>query len=421
MVRKEILVSTRNGVTRVALLEGGVPMEVYIEPTSEFCLVGSIFKGRVENVLPGIEAAFVDIGMGRNAFLYVNDVLPPAGVNGRRAGIRELVRPGQEIVVQVAKDPLGTKGARVTMRVNLPGRYTVLMPSVNHIGVSRRIEKEAERESLKKVVNEARLPGMGVIVRTAARGTPEEALKDDVQNLQRLWEEIHNRAADAPAPSLLYRECALLPRIIRDLFTEEVERLVVDNRADHARVMNELSRLAEGLGGRVFLDESDDLLDRYGVTQEVNKALQRRVWLKCGGHLVFDQAEALTVVDVNTGKYTGRVDLEDTVYKTNLDAAVEIARQLRLRNLGGIVIIDFIDMSHENHRAKVLDVLADEIKKDRRRTHILGLTKLGLVELTRKKVHPSLGETLLTTCPTCHGLGKVWADRFNNGSGANGE
>ncbi|MDI6710561.1 MAG: Rne/Rng family ribonuclease [Thermoanaerobacterales bacterium] len=410
MIRKEIVVCTCDGVTRVALLEDGVPVEIYIEPVTEFCMVGSIFKGKVDNVLPGIEAAFVDVGMGRNAFLYVNDVLPPPGVNGRRAGIRELLRPGQEIVVQVAKDPLGSKGPRVTMRVNLPGRYTVLMPTVNHVGVSRRIEDEAERECFKRVVNEARPPGMGVIVRTAAQGAPEEALKEDVANLVRLWREIQARAQKAAAPSLLYQECALLPRVIRDLFTEEVERLVVSNRADHARVMNEVVQFDKKLISRVFLDERDDLMDRYGVTQEIEKALQRRIWLKCGGYLIFDQAEALTVIDVNTGKYTGRTDLEDTVYKTNLDAAVEIARQLRLRNLGGIIIIDFIDMSHESHRAKVLEVFAEEIKKDRRRTHILGLTRLGLVELTRKKVHPSLAETLLTVCPTCHGLGKVAAD-----------
>jgi len=396
----------------VALLEDGVPVEIYIEPVAEFCMVGSIFKGRVENVLPGIEAAFVDVGMGRNAFLYVNDVLPPPGVNGRRAGIRELLRPGQEIVVQVAKDPLGGKGPRVTMRVNLPGRYTVLMTTVNHVGVSRRIEDEAERESLKRVVNEVRPPGMGVIVRTASQGASEEALKEDVTNLHRLWQEIQARARETAAPALLYQECALLPRVIRDLFTEEVERLVVSNRADHVRVLQEVAQFDKRLSSRVFLEERDDLMDRYGVTQEIEKALQRRIWLKCGGYLIFDQAEALTVIDVNTGKYTGRTDLEDTVYKTNLDAAVEIARQLRLRNLGGIIIIDFIDMSHETHRAKVLEVFAEEIKKDRRRTHILGLTRLGLVELTRKKVHPSLAETLLTACPTCHGLGKVPAAQF---------
>jgi ribonuclease G len=408
MVRKEIIVSTRDNVTRVALLENRVPMEVYIEPDEEICLVGSIFKGQVENVLPGIEAAFVNVGLERNAFLYVNDVLPPTSRSGQNAPeIRELLHPGQEVIVQVAKDPLGNKGPRVTTRVNLPGHYTVLMPMVNHVGISRRIEDEAERERLREIAQRVRPDGMGVIVRTAARGASEEALRDDLSILEKLWKDVQKREQSTTAPALLYRECGLLPRIIRDLFTEEVERLVLDSFAAYARALTILDTVNPQLKNRVFWDDQPDIFDIYNVNQEVNKALQRKIWLRCGGYLIFDQAEALTVIDVNTGRYTGRVDLEDTVFKTNLDAAVEIARQLRLRNLGGIIIIDFIDMNRDDHRNRVLEVLAEEIKRDRRRTHIMGLTRLGLVELTRKKVHPSLSELLLTTCPHCGGTGKV--------------
>jgi len=412
VLKREIIVSTRDNATRVALLENRVPMEVYIEPDEEICLVGSIFKGVVENVLPGIEAAFVNVGLDRNAFLYVNDVLPQsARADQSAAGIRDLLHPGQEVIVQVAKDPLGNKGPRVTMRVNLPGHYTVLMPTVNHVGISRRIEDESERERLREVVHRARPEGMGAIVRTAARGIAAEVLADDIRELEKLWRDIQKREADAAAPSLLYRECGLLPRIIRDLFTEEIERLVLDSFTSYARALTILDTVNPQLKSRVFWEDKPDIFEAYNVNQEINKALQRKTWLRCGGYLIFDQAEALTVIDVNTGRFTGRVDLEDTVYKTNLEAAVEIARQLRLRNLGGIIIIDFIDMSHEEHRNRILEVLGEEIKKDRRRTHIMGLTRLGLVELTRKKVHPSLAELLLTNCPQCGGTGKIQGQR----------
>ncbi len=408
-MRREIIISARNEMTRVALLENRVPMEVYFETDQEICLVGSIFKGRVENVLPGIEAAFVDVGIGRNAFLYVNDVLSDR--SGRARSIREMLRPGEEIIVQVAKDPLGNKGPRVTMRVNLPGRFSVLMPTVNHVGVSRRIEQEEERERLKEAVMNLRPPGMGVIVRTAARNVPDETLGEDLRMLHELWQDIQKRAAISSAPALLYRECGLLPRIIRDMFTEEVDRMVLDSSMAFKQVHTLLDTINPALRDRVYLEEKADIFEDYNVNQEINKALQRRVWLRCGGYLIFDQAEALTVIDVNTGKFTGRTDLEDTVFKTNMDAAVEIARQLRLRNLGGIIIIDFIDMASEEHQAKILDVLTEEIKKDRRRTHVMGLTRLGLVELTRKKVHPSLGELLLTKCTCCNGTGRVPIDR----------
>ncbi|MBO8128598.1 MAG: Rne/Rng family ribonuclease [Peptococcaceae bacterium] len=407
MIKKEIIASMRNETTWVALLENGVPVELYIEPAQEFCLVGSVFKGRVENVLPGIEAAFVDIGLDRNAFLYVNDVLPLQPQGKRHPSIKELIRPGQEIMVQVAKDPLGSKGPRVTMRVNLPGRFTVLMPTVNHLGISRRIEDEEERERLRALINRIKPDGMGIIVRTAARGVDGETLKEDIDLLCSLWRDIQAKASTVSAPSTLYRERSLLARTIRDLFTEEVDRMVVDSEAYHRKVINMLDGVDAGLEKRVVLEKRADLFEYYGVNQEISKALERRVWLRCGGYLIFDQTEALTVIDVNTGKYTGRIDLEDTVFKTNIDAAVEIVRQLRLRNLGGIIIIDFIDMSTEEHRNKVLEVLAEEIKKDRRRTHIMGLTQLGLVELTRKKVHPSLSELLMTTCPRCGGAGRV--------------
>lgn len=406
---KEIIVSSHDDAIKIALLENRVPVEVYMETGEDDRIVGSVFKGKVENVLPGIEAAFVNVGLERNAFLYVDDVVPPDGKKRRSPKIKDLLRPGQEILVQVVKDMFGNKGPRVTMRVNLPGRFTVLMPTVNHIGVSRRIESERDRERLRRIAQRVRPDGMGIIVRTAARGATEDAIRDDVALLSRQWQRIQESAREVPAPALLYREQALLARVLRDLFTDEVERLVVDTPVLQNQVLGLLDSIDPGLKKHVCREERDNLFGFYGVDQEIQKALQRRIWLKSGGYLVFDQAEALTAVDVNTGKYTGRTDLENTVFETNMEAAVEIARQLRLRNIGGIIIVDFIDMVREDHRAQVLETFATEIKKDRRRTYILGLTRLGLVELTRKKVYPSLAEMLLDQCPVCGGTGKVIA------------
>ena len=402
---KEIIISTANGGTRVAVLEDHTPVEVYFEPPGAE-LVGSIFKGRVENVLPGIEAAFVDIGLEKNSFLYVHDAKAVAENQERRFRIKELLKPGQEVVVQVVKGPFGAKGPRVTTQVTIPGRYLVLAPTIQHTGVSRRIGLPAERERLRKLAEELCPEGMGLIVRTAAEGVSDAELKHDLEFLLQEWENIRQKAQE-PGPRLLFRDMELLPRILRDYFTSDVKRLIVDSPALGDQVLAIMDELGPHLKERVHLETGKDLMSMYGIDREVERALKRRVWLKCGGYIVFDQTEALTSIDVNTGKYVGSQSLEETVVKTNLDAAREIARQLRLRNIGGIIIIDFIDMIEEKHRQEVLNVLEEALRRDRVRSHILGITRLGLVEMTRKKTHPSLAEMLLKTCPCCEGTGRV--------------
>ncbi|MDI6631867.1 MAG: Rne/Rng family ribonuclease [Bacillota bacterium] len=406
---REIIISTASGRTRVAVIENHVPVEVYFEPPGAE-LVGSIYKGKVENVLPGIEAAFVNIGLEKNAFLHVHDARAVADGQGRKLGIEELLRPGQEVVVQVVKGPFKTKGPRVTTHVTIPGRYLVLAPMVQHTGVSRRIGLPSERERLRQLVAKLCPPGMGLIVRTAAEGVGEAELEHDLVNLLKLWDEIRAKARE-PGPRLLFRDVELLPRILRDFFTADVARLVVDSPALQVQVLEILDEMEPGLKDRVYLETGRNLMEVYGVEQEVKRALKRRVWLKCGGYIVFDQAEALTVIDVNTGKYVGSQSLEETVVKANIEAAQEIARQLRLRNIGGIIIIDFIDMLEEKHRQEVLDALEEALRQDRVRFHILGITKLGLVELTRKKIYPSLAEMLLKPCPRCEGTGRVQVDK----------
>ena len=401
---KEIIISTRSGRTRVAVIEDHVPVEVYFEPPGTE-LVGSVYKGKVENVLPGIEAAFINIGLERNAFLHVHDARALAE-SSKRVGIEELLQPGQEVVVQVIKGSFKSKGPRVTTQVTIPGRYLVLAPTVQHTGVSRRIGLPSERERLRQLVARLCPSGMGLIVRTAAEGVGEAELEHDLETLLKQWEEICAKARE-PGPRLLFRDVELLPRILRDFFTADVARLVVDSPVLEAQVLKILDGMEPGLKNRVVRETGRNLMAVYGVEQEVKRALKRRVWLKCGGYLVFDQTEALTAIDVNTGKFVGSQNLEETVVKANIEAAYEIARQLRLRNIGGIIIIDFIDMVEEKHRQKVLDALEEALKKDRVRFHILGITKLGLVELTRKKTYPSLAEMLLKSCPRCEGTGCV--------------
>ncbi|HHW44229.1 MAG TPA: Rne/Rng family ribonuclease [Desulfotomaculum sp.] len=411
---KEIVINARDDETRVAVLEDGVLVEMYLERSSTQRLVGNIFRGRVENVLPGMQAAFVDIGLEKNAFLYVEDALPHRSEGAHNhvlgTGITGLLKKGQDVIVQIVKEPIGTKGPRVTTHVTLPGRYVVLMPTMDYIGISRRIDSDGERERLKELASRFKPEGMGLIVRTVAEGVEEEDFAQDVQLLTRLWRKIQHRGSQGPVPNLIHRDLELIQRILRDVFTEDVDRLTVDSRSEYEKIMELLDVSGPRLKCKVVLEERENIFRDYGIEQELEKALKRKVWLKCGGYLVIDQAEALTVVDVNTGKYVGTTNLEDTVLRTNLDAAVEIARQLRLRNIGGIIIVDFIDMQHEDHRRRVIKVLEEEIKKDKTKTNILGITHLGLVEMTRKKVRPSLSETLQRPCPYCEGRGKVLSE-----------
>jgi len=413
-VFKEIIIHAGEEETKVAVLEDDVVMEVYIERSLAQRLVGNIFKGRVENVLPGMQAAFVDIGLEKNAFLYVEDALAPRAWNGNHgeaaANISAILRRGQEIIVQVVKAPIGSKGPRVTTHVTLPGRYLVLMPTMDYIGVSRRISSEKERERLKALAAQVKPQGMGLIVRTVAEGVDEGELQQDASILTRLWKKILTRAKNSTAPSLIHRDLELSQRILRDLFTEDVDRLVIDSRYEYEKIMDILEIISPRLRAKVTLEMRNNIFKDYGIDQEIEKALKRKVWLKSGGYIVIDQLEAFTAIDVNTGKFVGTVDLEDTVLKTNLEAAGEIARQVRLRNIGGIIIIDFIDMQKEENRRRVLAALEEEFKKDKTKTNILGITELGLLELTRKKVRPSLTEILQRPCPYCDGRGKVLSE-----------
>ncbi|MBC7341707.1 MAG: Rne/Rng family ribonuclease [Clostridia bacterium] len=409
-----ILVQVEEEETAVAVLENGKLVEIYFERPLHERMVGNIYKGRVENVLPGMQAAFVDIGLEKNAFLYVEDILPAAVADWELPGekissrpISELLRPGQGILVQISKEPIGTKGARATTHISLPGRYVVLMPTVDYVGVSRRISSEGERDRLRAMAKEIKPKGMGLIVRTAAEGASEEELVQDIKELTKVWRGIERRSRRQRGPALVHRELDLLERILRDLFSDQVEALVTNSRDAYERATEIMDRLDSRLRERIKLREGQDLFAHWEVPSQIDQALRRKVWLKCGGYIVIDQAEALTSIDVNTGKYVGGRNLEDTVVKTNLEAAAEIARQLRLRNIGGIIIIDFIDMEDPAHQEQVLKALEEELRKDKTRATVLGMTRLGLVEVTRKKARGALESVLLTECPYCGGRGKV--------------
>ncbi|MGI6344856.1 MAG: Rne/Rng family ribonuclease [Bacillota bacterium] len=412
---KEIIVNCDRRQKRIAVLEDGQLVEIYLERPLEQRVVGNIYKGVVENVLPGMQAAFVNVGLERNTFLYVADAVPgideyPRGVpkKKRRATIKELLQSGQHVLVQVTKEPIGNKGARVTRHITLPGRLVVLMPTVDHVGVSRRIADEGERKRLRKLAAELRPKQMGVIVRTVATGCKAEELQADIDFLAKLWKGIQRKERRAKAPSLVHRDLDLVDRVIRDLVDDSVDRLIVDDVEQYRRVLDLLSATAPHLKERVHIyQQRQPIFDTFGLEVELEKALRRRVWLKSGGYLIFDQTEALTVIDVNTGRYVGSTNLADTVLRTNLEAADEIAHQLRLRNIGGIIIIDFIDMSSNDHQKQVLQRLEQALKLDKTKTSILGLTQLGLVEMTRQKVRQNISEVLQKPCPYCEGTGQV--------------
>ncbi|MCL5676434.1 MAG: Rne/Rng family ribonuclease [Firmicutes bacterium] len=414
---KEIVVNVDHEETRVATVEHGSLVEIAIERPTGQRVAGNIYKGRVENVLPGMQAAFVNIGLERNAFLYVDDALPIKEDEDdlpdlRHASIGDVVKEGQEIVAQVAKEPIGTKGARVTRHLTLPGRYLVLMPGVDYVGVSRRIEDEAKRERLRKLAESIKPEGSGLIVRTVAEGAEEEELSRDVEFLARLWERIQAKAKVAGAPAVLHKDLGLLLRVVRDAFSEDVDKLTIDSRQEYEKVLELLDLTAPELKPRVHYHSPQErsLFDAYGVEPEIEKALKRRVWLKSGGYIVIDRTEALTSIDVNTGKFVGTTNLADTVFKTNLEAAREIAHQIRLRDIGGIIVVDFIDMEVPEHRQQVLKALEEAVRADRTKTNVLGLTQLGLVEMTRKKVRQSLDDVLQRACPYCDGRGKVLSE-----------
>lgn len=423
-MESELLVSRALGETRVALLEAGVTQEIYLERENERSVVGNIYRGRVTRVLPGMQAAFIEIGLARAAFLYVDDIVSPHEEDDREEGedldddevpppprpsIRELISEGQELTVQVTKAPMGSKGARVTTYVTIPGRAVVFMPTMERLGVSRKIVDEDERKRLKDTMEQYRLPEEGgFIARTACVGLSESEIARDMAFVRSLWDEVKGRSLTSSAPSLLQADLDLVLRATRDLFTEDVTRLLVDQEFEHRRVTDLLARFAPHLRERAEIFPGPGaLFDVYGVEEAVEQALARRVPLDSGGSLVVDEAEALTAIDVNTGSFVGNQDLEATILKTNLEAAKEVAHQIRLRNLGGIIIIDFIDMQLPANRTLVHETFVEAVGRDRARTHVLPMTEFGLVELTRKRVRPSIGRTLTEPCPYCDGRGWV--------------
>ncbi|ABR48459.1 ribonuclease, Rne/Rng family [Alkaliphilus metalliredigens QYMF] len=413
----QIIASVSLIETKVALLEGQELVELYIDRKNSRRIVGNIYKGRVINVLPGMEAAFVDIGLEKNAFLYVKDALSEEMFNQdvtklKDLNIRELVKPGQEIVVQVIKEPISSKGARVTRNITLPGRYLVLMPYTDYVGVSRQIGNTAERDRLKSEIEEIKPANMGIIVRTVAAGKEKEDFKDDIKFLLKLWLKIEKDKKLGYPPKTIYKDFDILNRTIRDTFTKSIERFVIDSPEAYQQSLELVELISPHLKDKLKLyEEPIDIFEYYGIESQIQKALEKKIWLQSGGYIIIDLTEALTVIDVNTGKYVGSIDLEDTVFKTNMEATKEIAKQLRLRNIGGIIIMDFIDMTNPNQKQKVLELLEKELSKDRTRTKVLGMTQLGLVEMTRKKVRDRIESTLQTKCPTCEGTGRILCEQ----------
>ena len=439
---KRIVVNVGLLETRVAVQEGNLLTELYLERHRNKSIVSGVYKGTVTNVLPGMQAAFVDIGLAKDAFLYAGDYtpnlvdvpLPEVAVEADEEGdpdsdpeldteseeqprrpaagpIEEMLSRGQTVLVQVAKESLGTKGARITSFISLPGRYVVYMPQARHIGVSRRIRDERERDRLRAALRGLELPPGGFILRTNAEGKGEEEFAHDVEFLSRLWSQIRARFEQAKSPAALHEEMDLTFRVVRDLFSPEVDEFVVDDRSAHDKVLGYVQALVPALTDRVRLyAERAPVFDAFGIEKDIEKALRRRVWLKSGGYIVIDHTEALVSIDVNTGKYVGKRDFEQTVLKINLEAVTEVVRQIRLRDLGGIIIIDFIDMEVLEHREQVYKAVKRALTEDKARTNVLEISELGLVQMTRKRVRQDLRSLLSVVCPTCKGSGITKSD-----------
>ncbi|MGE0814485.1 MAG: ribonuclease E/G [Vicinamibacterales bacterium] len=464
---KEMIISTNGHETRVAILEDDLLAEVFVERERNRGVVGNVYKGRVSKVLPGMQSAFVDLGLERDGFLYVSDVVntmeeferlsgdddededdpaeggeasavgsgaaevaAPAPARGRGRGrggrdrgerergadakIEELVKEGQDIIVQVAKEPLGTKGARLTSHVTMPGRFLVFMPTVDHVGVSRKISTREERNRLRGIVKEFRDQhsfGGGVIIRTAAEGKPKEDIVSDLQYFHRVWTEMRQKSETSRAPAVVFREASLVAKLLRDLLTDVYTAIRIDDPREYQRIVELLDRIMPGMSSRVKLhDKPYPIFEEYGVQAELDKALKSKVWLKSGGSIVINQTEALVAIDVNTGRYVGKKTagrLEDTIIKTNLEAVKEIVRQIRLRDLGGIIVLDFIDMEEKKNRQKVFQAVEHELRRDRSPSKALQVSDFGLVIVTRKRVKQSLERTLTEPCPYCSGTGTI--------------
>jgi len=409
----ELLVNVTPQETRVAVVENGVLQEVFIERARRRGLVGNIYKGIVSRVLPGMQAAFVDIGFERAAFLHASDIATgdddDKSEQNSEDNITRLLHEGQDVLVQVIKDPLGTKGARLTTHITIPSRYLVFMPDADNVGVSQRIEDEEERQRLRDTVLEARGErGGGFILRTAAEDASSEAIASDLEFLQRLWASIQAGISKVKPGDVVHEDLPLALRVLRDISDADVEKLRIDSRETFQRVGNFVEQFTPLLKDKLeYYPGERPIFDLYGVDDEIQKALERKVQLKSGGHLVIDQTEAMTTIDVNTGAYVGHRNLEETIFKTNLEAAQAIVRQLRLRNLGGIIIVDFIDMQNDDHKRQVIRALEKHIERDHSNCHISEISSLGLVQMTRKRTRESLEHILCETCPTCSGRASI--------------
>jgi ribonuclease G len=435
-VSKRIVVNAGVLETRVAVQEGNLLTDLYLERHRHRSIVGSVYKGTVTNVLPGMQAAFVDIGLTKDAFLYAGDYTANLGDYARTmlaateddadvdvdeggepprreatGPIEDMLTRGQHVLVQVSKESLGTKGARITSFISLPGRYIVYMPQARHVGVSRRIRDERERDRLRAALRSLPLPPGGFILRTNAEGKGEAEFAADVEFLSRLWAQIQARFEQATAPAVLHEEADLTFRVVRDLFSPEIDEFVVDSQPMYDKCLGYARALVPVLADRVRLyTERAPIFEQFGIEKDIEKALRRRVWLKSGGYIVIDHTEALVSIDVNTGKYVGKRDFEQTVLKINLEAVGEVVRQIRLRDLGGIIIIDFIDMEVLEHREQVEKALKRALADDKARTNVLPISELGLVEMTRKRVRQDLRALLSVPCPTCRGSGVTKSD-----------
>jgi ribonuclease G len=439
MSHKKIIINDMPHETRVALLEDSTIVELFIERRGASDCSGNVYKGRVQRVLPGMQAAFVDIGLEQAAFLYVNDILnqhceslepfpalaaagnedtpevdppadesPPKPIEKCPPKIADLISEGQEIMVQVAKAPMGTKGARITTYISLPGRFLVLMPTSNHLGVSRRIEDEAERTRLKSLVSELRQDQLGYIIRTAAEGVSREKLLQEMIFLKKLWEGIHLKYKKAPTPSSIHQELDVSLRAVRDLLVHEAEKLIIDSRNGCQEIIAFLETFIPNLKDTVELYEgSEPIFDHFNLEGDIFRALKSKVWLKSGGYIVIEHTEALVAIDVNTGRYVGKHNLEETILKTNLEAVKEIAYQIRLRDIGGIIIIDFIDMEKKSNQEKVYNAVTEAFAKDRSKTHILPMSDMGLIQMTRKRIRKPLTRQLCEPCFYCEGEGHL--------------
>ncbi|MCS6926226.1 MAG: Rne/Rng family ribonuclease [Candidatus Binatia bacterium] len=452
-MRQKIIINSTPQEARVALLENDTLVEIHIERTRQRSIAGNIYKGRVLRVLPGMQAAFVDIGLEKAGFIHVSDLFggplpagsleegeewapeedsaPPPERAGEEAAtkseslgrgshrsrrdrhpapapLEEVLKKNQEILVQVAKESIGTKGPRLTCHISLPGRHLVYTPTINHIGVSRRIADNKERKRLREIVQSLRPPQGGFIVRTASEGLTKKEIQDDMRFLLKLWSGITAKSEQCHAPALLHDDMDVILRILRDLFTAEVQAVIIDNPQDYERVKDFVTKFAPRLGGRIQLyDRPEPIFDHYNIEPQIAKALDRRVYLKSGGHIVIDHTEALTAIDVNTGRFVGKRDQEETMLQTNLEAAKVVVEQLRLRNIGGLIIIDFIDMERADNRNKVTEALREALKKDKNRSSLRKISELGLVQMTRKRTRESLLQQLCDPCVYCEGKGFI--------------